>query len=144
MSIGEGDSKNKGGRPPLKDEEKRTHNYKIRFNDFEHEKLISLLKSHDINPNNKRCVAPFIRNFILDISYNPSIEPNKTTDTFNKQSAKIAYEINKIGGNINQLMRLIHQKSKSKNTINISDDVDNIAIKMNDLILIAQQFLSDK
>ncbi len=82
---------------------KRYHNVMLRFNDTEYGKLQAIVKSYDLDISERGVVSPLLRRLVLD---RESEEKAKLPNTSN-----LAYHINKIGNNINQLVKLANYKS---------------------------------
>ena len=94
--------KRKSGRKRL-GENKRRHNVMLRFNDGEYEKLKSICESYHLDISNRGTVSPLLRRLVLN---SEAIEKDVLPSTSN-----IAYHLNKIGNNINQLVKLAHHKN---------------------------------
>lgn len=84
-------------------ENKRRHNVMLRFNDGEYEKLKSICESYHLDISNRGTVSPLLRRLVLN---SEAIEKDVLPSTSN-----IAYHLNKIGNNINQLVKLAHHKN---------------------------------
>jgi len=92
----------KRGRKRLGDR-KRYHNVMLRFNDTEYEKLSHICKSYHLDITKRGTISPFLRRLVLQKEME---EKDMLPDTSN-----LAYHFNKIGNNINQLVKLAHHKS---------------------------------
>ncbi|WP_373518765.1 hypothetical protein [Pricia sp.] len=98
----------KKGRKPLGNR-KRVHNVMLRFNDTEYERLKIIAGSYDLNISERGVISPLLRRLVLN---GESGEIEKLPDT-----SDLAYHINRIGNNINQLIKLAHHKNlRSPNT----------------------------
>ncbi len=82
---------------------KRYHNVMLRFNDSEYEKLKVICESFDLDISKRGTISPFLRRLVLN---QKADEKDRLPDTSN-----LAYQINKIGNNINQLVKLAHHKN---------------------------------
>ncbi len=82
---------------------KRYHNVMLRFNDTEYDKLRIICESFDLDFSERGVISPLLRRLVL---HNESDEKDMLPDTSN-----LAYHINKIGNNINQLVKLAHHKN---------------------------------
>ncbi|MBB3125243.1 hypothetical protein FHS04_002787 [Mesoflavibacter sabulilitoris] len=126
--------KGKGGRKPLKKNEKKNNSIMLRFNDEEHLQLIDKLKNKGLNTDKRGVIAPFLRSYFLGISDNKLKNKQENIKEF-------IYQINRIGNNINQITYLFHLKNK-KNQLNISDkDINIINENMMNLIEISSKIL---
>lgn len=82
---------------------KRYHNVMLRFNDTEYDTLRIICESYHLNISERGVISPLLRRLVLD---KESEEKDKLPSTSNP-----AYHINKIGNNINQLVKLAHHKN---------------------------------
>ncbi|SDF12577.1 hypothetical protein SAMN05421636_11245 [Pricia antarctica] len=82
---------------------KRYHNVMLRFNDTEYGKLRKICESYHLDISKRGTVSPLLRRLVL---HSESEEKDMLPDTSN-----LAYHINKIGNNINQLVKLVHHKN---------------------------------
>jgi len=117
----------KRGRKKLGDR-KRHHNVMLRFNDTEYDRLRTIAGSYDLDISQRGVISPLLRRLVLD---KESEEKNRLPDT-----SDLAYHINKIGNNINQLVKLAHYKSlRSPNSsldheMNKTNELLNVLIKI--------------
>tara|TARA_R110002020_G_scaffold372878_2_gene584273 strand:- start:375 stop:761 length:387 start_codon:yes stop_codon:yes gene_type:complete len=81
---------------------KRYHNIMLRFNDTEYDKLKQLCQSYNLDISQRGTISPLLRRLVLQ---GESEEKDMLPDTSN-----LAYHINKIGNNINQLVKIAHHK----------------------------------
>ncbi len=89
---------------------KRYHNVMLRFNDTEYEKLRLICESFDLDISERGVISPLLRRLVLD---SEAEEKDRLPDTTN-----LSYHINKIGNNINQLVKIAHHKNlRSPNSI---------------------------
>ena len=84
-------------------ERKRYHNVMLRFNDMEYEKLGQICKMYHLDISKRGTIRPLLRRLVLN---QETEEKDRLPDTSN-----LAYHFNKIGNNINQLVKLAHHKS---------------------------------
>ncbi|WP_339706748.1 hypothetical protein [uncultured Kriegella sp.] len=88
---------------------KRYHNVMLRFNDTEYERLGKICESYNLDISERGTISPLLRRLVLQ---SESEEKDMLPDTSN-----LAYHINKIGNNINQLVKIAHHKNlKSPNS----------------------------
>lgn len=117
---------NKGGRKRLGDK-KRMHAISLRFNDTELEKVKAILQSYNLDFGKRGTVGPFLRKLIL----------NKKT-TKEKQIpdgiSNLSYQINKIGTNINQLVKVANYKNMRSPNANLEREVQKASQLMLELI----------
>ncbi len=76
----------------------------LRFNDTEYEKLRQLCASYQLDISKRGTISPLLRRLILQQG---AAEKDRLPDTLN-----LAYHFNKIGNNINQLVKLAHRKNQ--------------------------------
>ncbi|MBD0850346.1 hypothetical protein [Maribacter arenosus] len=100
---------------------KRYHNVMLRFNDTEYDKLRKICESYGLDISKRGTISPLLRRLILQQG---SEEKDRLPDTSN-----LAYHFNKIGNNINQLVKLAHRKnlrspnSSLQNEIQITNEL---------------------
>ena len=82
---------------------KRYHNVMLRFNDTEYERLGKICGSFDLDISERGTISPLLRRLVLQ--QGPG-EKDMLPDT-----SDLAYHINKIGNNINQLVKIAHHKN---------------------------------
>ena len=92
----------KSGRKRLGNK-KRYHNVMVRFNDTEYDKLRVICESYNLNISKRGVISPLLRRLVLQSA---SEEKDRLPSTSN-----LAYQMNKIGNNINQLVKLANYKS---------------------------------
>ncbi|WP_036384186.1 plasmid mobilization protein [Muricauda sp. MAR_2010_75] len=101
---------------------KRNHNVMLRFNDREYEKLRSICESYHLDISQRGTISPLLRRLVLNGQLE---EKDKLPNTSN-----ISYHLNRIGNNINQLVKLAHHKNlRSPNT-----SLENEIGKTNELL----------
>jgi len=82
---------------------KRYHNVMLRFNDTEYGKLRKICESLDLDISERGTISPLLRRLVLQ---QKAEEKDMLPETSN-----LAYHINKIGNNINQLVKIAHHKN---------------------------------
>ncbi|NKI26556.1 MobC family plasmid mobilization relaxosome protein [Arenibacter sp. 6A1] len=92
------------GRKRLGDR-KRKHAITLRFNTEELENVKALLKSYQVDFHKRGTVGPFLRTLIL----NKEVEK---TEGLPVSMPKVNYQLNKIGTNLNQLVKVAHYKNR--------------------------------
>ena len=75
----------------------------LRFNDTEYDKLRLICESLDLNISERGTISPLLRRLVLQ---QEAKEKDRLPETSN-----LAYHINKIGNNINQLVKIAHHKN---------------------------------
>lgn len=104
----------KRGRKRLGDR-KRYHNVMLRFNDTEYEKLGYICKSYHLDITKRGTISPLLRRLVLQ---QETEEKDRLPDTLN-----VSYQFNKIGNNINQLVKLAHHKSIRSPNNNLQHEI---------------------
>ena len=94
---------NKGGRKRLGDK-KRMHTITLRFNGTELEKVRTILQSYNLDFGKRGTVGPFLRKLILN---KKTTKEKRIPDGI----SNLSYQINKIGTNINQLVKVANYKN---------------------------------
>ncbi|SEC65266.1 mobilisation protein (MobC) [Tenacibaculum sp. MAR_2009_124] len=123
-------------RPSKNPEEKRTIEYKIRFNEEENKLLNNLLDAYFIDKEKKGTIRPFIRQFLIQSSKGSNIYDQNMI-------SKLVYEINKIGVNVNQVVRLMNQKNINKNNVNLEHDLKELNRIMHNMYLRVNEIIAD-
>ena len=95
--------RNKGGRKPL-GKHKRTYTVNLRFNNREMESIRTLLESYNLDFKKRGVLGPFLRRLILQ---NKMVIDTQIPDSI----SNLTYQINKIGTNINQLVKVVNYKN---------------------------------
>ncbi len=114
---------NKGGRKRLGDR-KREHAITLRFNGTELEKVKTILRSYNLDFRKRGTVGPFLRKLILN---GQTTKVKRIPDGL----SNLSYQINKIGTNINQLVKVAHYKNMRSPNSNLEREVQ----KANELML---------
>jgi hypothetical protein len=76
----------------------------LRFNDSEYDKLRLICESYHLDICERGVISPFLRRLVLDME---SEEKERLPNTMD-----LAHHINRIGSNINQLVKLAHFKNQ--------------------------------
>ena len=93
---------------------KRYHNIMLRFNDAEYDKLKMICESYHLDISERGVISPLLRRLVLD---RESEERDRLPNT-----SDLAHHINRIGSNINQLVKLAHLKNlRSPNSILVDE-----------------------
>ncbi|WP_149273060.1 hypothetical protein [Pareuzebyella sediminis] len=101
---------------------KRYHNIMLRFNDSEYERLRKICESYNLDISQRGTISPFLRRLVLQ---SISKEKDRLPDISN-----LAYHINKIGNNINQLVKIAHQKNLRSPNSSLQNEIQ----KTNELL----------
>ncbi|MEY8781553.1 hypothetical protein AB9K32_14070 [Allomuricauda sp. XS_ASV26] len=94
---------------------KRWHNIMLRFNDAEYEKLRAICESYNLDICQRGTLGPLLRRLVLN---GKTEEKERLPDTL-----ELAYHINRIGNNINQLVKLAHQKNLRSPNISFETEI---------------------
>ncbi|MEX0360690.1 MAG: hypothetical protein AB3N10_06835 [Allomuricauda sp.] len=94
---------------------KRYHNIMLRFNDAEYERLTAICEGYHLDITKRGVISPLLRRMVLN---GKSEEKEKLPDT-----SELAYHINRIGNNINQLVKLAHHKNLRKPNTNLGPEI---------------------
>ena len=101
---------------------KRYHNVMLRFNDTEYDKLQKICESYNLNILERGTISPLLRRLVLQ---QEAEEKDRLPDTSN-----LAYHINKIGNNINQLVKIAHHKNLRSPNSSLQNEIQ----KTNELL----------
>ena len=111
-------------------ESKRKHAITLRFNTEELEKVKALLQSNKVDFHKRGTVGPYLRTLILNKEVmNAECHPDTTP--------KIGYQLNKIGTNLNQLVKVAHYKNKRSPNASLVDEMkraNNLVATLNTII----------
>ena len=123
---------NRGGRKQLGDR-KREHTITLRFNGRELEKVKAILQSYNLDFRKRGTIGPFLRKLILN---RETIKRQRKPDSI----SNLSYQLNKIGTNINQLVKVANYKNmRSPNT-----NVDGEMQKASELMLELMETINTK
>ncbi len=117
---------NKGGRKCLGNR-KRKHAITLRFNTSELQKVKVLLESYNLDFGKRGTVGPFLRRLILN---RETVKENKIPDGI----SNLSYQLNKIGTNINQLVKLANYKNMRSPNSNLEREVGKANELMHELV----------
>ena len=101
---------------------KRYHNIMLRFNETEYDKLRLICESYHLDISERGVISPLLRRLVLQ---QKAEEKDMLPDTSN-----LAYHINKIGNNINQLVKIAHHKNLRSPNSSLSNEIQ----KTNELL----------
>ena len=105
---------------------KRRHNVMLRFNDTEYDRLKVVAGYYNLDISERGVMSPLLRRLVLN---GESEEKEKLPDT-----TDLAYHINRIGNNINQLVKLVHHKSLRSPNSKLDYEMIKIKELLNSLI----------
>ena len=117
---------NKGGRKRLGDK-KREHAITLRFNGTELEKVKTILQSYNLDFGKRGTVGPFLRKLVLN---KETIKEKRIPDSI----SNLSYQINKIGTNINQLVKVVNYKNMRSPNSNLEREIRRASELMLELI----------
>jgi len=110
---------------------KRYHNVMLRFNDTEYDKLRLICESFDLDISQRGVISPLLRRMVLQ---QEAEEKDMLPDTSN-----LAYHINKIGNNINQLVKIAHHKNLRSPNSSLQNEIQKTNELLNALIEITRE-----
>ena len=110
---------------------KRYHNIMLRFNDTEYSKLRQLCQSYNLDISQRGTISPLLRRLVLQ---SESEEKDMLPDTSN-----LAYHLNKIGNNINQLVKIAHHKNLRSPNSSLQNEIQRTNELLYSLIKIATE-----
>ncbi len=113
----------KGGRKRL-GERKRMYSITLRFNANELEKVRAILESYNLDFGKRGTVGPFLRKLILN---RETVKEKQIPDGI----SNLSYQLNKIGTNINQLVKVANYKNMRSPNANLEREIR----KANELML---------
>ena len=105
---------------------KRYHNVMLRFNDTEYERLKKIAVSYNLDISDRGTISPLLRRLVLRTG---SEEKDRLPDT-----SDLAYHINRIGRNINQLVKLAHYKNRRSPNSSLTDEIKRTNGLLHELI----------
>ncbi len=94
---------------------KRYHNVMLRFNDSEYDRLKKIAGSYNLDISERGTISPLLRRLVLRTE---SEEKEQLPSTSN-----LAYHINRIGRNINQLVKLAHFKNLRSPNSSLTNEI---------------------
>ncbi|PHQ59573.1 MAG: hypothetical protein COC08_08640 [Maribacter sp.] len=107
---------------------KRYHNVMLRFNDAEYEKLRIICESYHLDIYERGVISPLLRRLVLE---KESEEKDKLPNISN-----LVYHINKIGNNINQLVKIAHHKNLRSPNSSLENEIQKVNALLNTLVII--------
>lgn len=110
---------------------KRYYNVMLRFNDTEYDKLKKICESYNLNILERGVISPLLRRLILQ---QEAEEKDMLPDTSN-----LAYHINKIGNNINQLVKIAHHKNLRSPNSSLQNEIQRTNELLHALIEITME-----
>jgi hypothetical protein len=117
---------NKGGRKRLGNR-KREHAITLRFNGRELEKVKAILQSYNLDFRKRGTVGPFLRKLILN---RETIKEKRVPDGI----SNLSYQLNKIGANINQLVKVANYKNMRSPNANLDGEMQKASELMLELM----------
>ena len=117
---------NKGGRKCLGDK-KREYAITLRFNGTELEKVKTILQSYNLDFGKRGTVGPFLRKLILN---GQTTKEKRIPDGI----SNLSFQINKIGNNINQLVKVANYKNMRSPNANLEREIEKASKLMLELI----------
>jgi hypothetical protein len=105
---------------------KRYHNVMLRFNDMEYERLKIIAGSYNLDISQRGVISPLLRRLVLD---RESEEKERLPDTL-----ELAHHINRIGSNINQLVKLARFKNLRSPNSSLVDEIQRTNELLDSLI----------
>ncbi|MDL5511076.1 plasmid mobilization relaxosome protein MobC [Arenibacter sp. M-2] len=117
---------NKGGRKQLGDK-KGEHAITLRFNGRELEKVKAILQSYNLDFGKRGTVGPFLRKLILN---RETIKGKRIPDSI----SNLSYQLNRIGTNINQLVKVANYKNRRSPNSNLDREMQKASELMLELM----------
>lgn len=99
----------------------------LRFNDTEYERLGLICESYHLNISERGTLSPLLRRLVLNWG---AEQKDSLPDTSN-----LAYHINKIGNNINQLVKIAHHKNMRNPNSGLQHEIKKTNELLNELIM---------
>jgi len=103
----------------------------LRFNDMEYERLKTIAGTYNLDILQRGVISPLLRRLVLD---RESEEKERLPNTLD-----IAHLINRIGSNINQLVKLAHFKNQRSPNSSLVDEIQRTNELMDVLIEITKE-----
>ena len=123
---------NRGGRKRLGDR-KQEHAITLRFNGRELEKVKAILQSYNLDFGKRGTVGPFLRKLILN---RETIKEKRVPDGI----SNLSYQLNKIGTNINQLVKVANYRNMRSPNANVDREMQ----KASELVLELMETINTK
>tara|TARA_R110000765_G_scaffold13327_1_gene40048 strand:+ start:634 stop:960 length:327 start_codon:yes stop_codon:yes gene_type:complete len=87
----------------------------LRFNDTEYDKLRLICESFDLEISERGVISPLLRRLVLQQETEEKDRLPNTSD--------LAYHVNMIGNNINQLVKVAHHKNLRSPNSNLEQEI---------------------
>ena len=87
----------------------------LRFNDTEYERLKIIARSYDLDISQRGTISPLLRRLVLHMGSEEKDRLPSTSD--------LAYHINRVGKNINQLVKLAHYKNQRSPNSSLENEI---------------------
>lgn len=126
-------AKRKIGRKPL-GKDKRNHQVMLRFNEKELEELRAICKNYHLDMEQRGTLGPLLRRLLL--------QQEKEGKVSLPIASNLSFEVNRIGNNINQLVKLAHKKSIRNPNVNLVNEIKQTNALMDELFALIQKVLS--
>ena len=110
---------------------KRYHNIMLRFNDTEYDKLRKICESYHLDISERGTISPLLRRLVLQ---QEAEDKDRLPDTSN-----LAYHTNKIGNNINQLVKIAHHKNLRSPNSSLQNEIQKTNRLLHALIEIVME-----
>ena len=110
---------------------KRRHNVMLRFNEKEYGYLENLVRSYDMEITKRGVLSPLLRRLLLGKRLE---EKDSLPDTSN-----LAHHVNKVGNNINQLVKLAHHKNLRSPNASLENEIRKSNELMRTLLELAEK-----
>ncbi|MCM4167084.1 hypothetical protein KCTC52924_02660 [Arenibacter antarcticus] len=108
-------------------ERKREYSITLRFNSMELEKVKMLLESYDLDFRKRGTVGPFLRKLVLN---RETINDKRVPSSI----SNLSYQLNKIGTNINQLVKMVNYKNMRSPNSNLDLEMQKANLLIIELI----------
>lgn len=103
----------------------------LRFNDTEYDRLRLICESYHLNISERGVVSPLLRRLVL----NGAAEEKDLLP----YTSNLAYQINKIGSNINQFVKIAHHKNLRSPNSGLQHEIQKTNELLNELIIIIRE-----
>ncbi len=110
---------------------KRQHNVMLRFNLGEYKYLEKLAESYDMDITKRGVLSPLLRRLLLDKQLG---EKDRLPNTSN-----LAHHVNKVGNNINQLVKLARHKNMRSPNASLENEIRKSNELMRTLLELAEK-----
>ncbi len=110
---------------------KRQHKVMLRFNQAEYKYLEKLAESYDMDITKRGVLSPLLRRLVLGRQL---VERDRLPDKSN-----LAHHVNKVGNNINQLVKLAHHKNLRSPNASLENEISTSNELMRSLLELAEK-----